>query len=235
MMWLKKVIQKFKKNNKEMLSEDQLISYKQNFTGQKFQWIRTPRPELLGKVVTCRDVQPAGNSAIATFDDGSSIDVKRLNNDLLIIMGDQQPLTRDEVTSIYSQKIDPIVSSEYISRNRVRGENSSKPEPAKPRDIGSHGSTANPFLMFNSEESEFIIKINIKLPDKKLLKMMYNSAEDKEAFINQLSDYVALSIDNKVISESLQKMLDASPAKPSTGPSKNKGEIKLTEVRDEQY
>ncbi len=234
MRLLSRLIQKFKKNKTDMITEDQLIGYKQNFTGQKFQWIKTPRPELLGKIVTCRDVQPAGNSAIAIFDDSSSIDVKKLTNDLLMIMGDQQPLTREEVNSIYSQnipKVEPMVSSEarvFTSNPDRSGSDQireSTPKNSPPK--------ANPFLMFNSEESEFVIKMNIRLPDKKLLKMMYNSAEDKAAFLDQLSEYVSMSINNKIISDSLHKMLDSSVIKPVNSGTKLREEIKLTEVRDE--
>lgn len=234
MRLLSQLIQKFKKNKIDMITEDQLIGYKQNFTGQKFQWIKTPRPELLGKIVTCRDVQPAGNSAIAIFDDSSSIDIKKLTNDLLMIMGDQKPLTREEVNSIYSQnipRVEPIVSSEA----RVFNSGTEIPAPEKTRENSAKNSStkSNPFLMFNSEESEFVIKMNIRLPDKKLLKMMYNSAEDKEAFLDQLSEYVAISINNRVISDSLHKMLDSSVIKPANSGTKLREEIKLTEVRDE--
>jgi hypothetical protein len=241
-MWIKNIIQKIKKNKDIMITEDQLIGYKQNFTGQKFQWIKTNKLELLGKVVTCRDVQPAGGSAIAVFDDGSSIDVKRLNNDLMMIMGDMQPLSKEEVTSIYSpppplnDKKDPIQNNQASGASRVESRIQMDVPPAEPinQKVNASNSTkANPFEMFSSEYSEFSIKMNIKLPDKKLLKLMYNNAENKQEFLEQLADYVSSSINNSIVLDSLCKMLEANPSTPNKDKSKVKEEIKLTEINDD--
>jgi len=85
-----------KKTTKEM-DENKLISLMENFTGQKFQWIKTDRPELLGKVVKCRTIEPRGDRFLVLFDDGSSIDSTKLNNNLFMIHGDMQPLSKAEV------------------------------------------------------------------------------------------------------------------------------------------
>ena len=90
MKWLKGLTQIFKKNNNDMISEEQLISYKQNFTNEKFQWIKTSDPTLIGKLVTCRDVQPKGNTIVAIFDDGSSVPVHR--TETLALMFNQMRL-----------------------------------------------------------------------------------------------------------------------------------------------
>jgi hypothetical protein len=241
-MWIKNIIQKIKKNKDIMITEDQLIGYKQNFTGQKFQWIKTNKLELLGKVVMCRDIKPAGGSAIAVFDDGSSIDVKRLNNDLMMIMGDMQPLSKEEVTSIYSpppplnDKKDPIQNNQTGGASRVESRIQMDVPPAEPINPTINMSTsakANPFEMFSSEYSEFSIKMNIKLPDKKLLKLMYNNAENKQEFLEQLADYVSSSINNSTVRDSLCKMLEANPSIHNTDKSKVKEEIKLTEINND--
>ena len=240
-MWIKKIIQKIKKNKDKMITEDQLIGYKQNFTGQKFQWIKTPRPELIGKLVVCRDIQPSGHSAIVVFDDGSSIDVKRLNSDLMMIMGDMKPLTKEEVTSIYSPPppVNDSINKEKVNEPANPNGGASRIETrvhldtAPPVNNSNGASKANPFEMFSSEYSEFTIKMNIKLPDKKLLKLMYNNAENKQEFLEQLSDYVSSSINNTIVLDSLCKMLEASPSTPPKDKNKVKEEIKLTEISDE--
>ena len=84
--------------------ENKLISLMENFSGAKFQWIKTNRPELLGKVVTCRNIEPKGDRFFAIFDDGSSVDTSQLNTSLLMIHGDMQPLTKAEVESISGPK-----------------------------------------------------------------------------------------------------------------------------------
>lgn len=212
-----------------MISEEQLISYKQNFTGQSFQWIRTNRPELLGKVVKCRDIQPKGSMVMAVFDDGSSIDVKKLNSDLLMIMGDMKPLSKDEVASIYPQST-PKIGSESSGVNNQTIVEESRPNPAPQKT-----EVPNPFEMFNSDKTQLNIKMSINLPDKKLLKLMYNNAENKDEFLNQLSDYVYASINNNVVKDSLSSMLITSAGKKNvTRKNDISNEIKLTEIKDDE-
>lgn len=245
--WIKNLI---KKNKEEMISEDQLISYKQNFTGQKFQWIKTNRPELLGKIVRCRDVQPTGHSAVAIFEDGSKIDVKQLNNDLMMIVGDMQPLSREEVESISGRSatasppppppVSPTGSGpieipdelkEYQSINQTQSE--AKPRPPFNPNVKQEP-VRNPFEMFNSDYTEIILKMNVKIPDKKLLKMMYANAENKEEFMNQLASYIYSMINNNTVIESLESIFVApSKTKPTSfKPGTPAEEIKLTEVDD---
>jgi len=208
----------FKNNKKDMFNENELISYKQNITGESFQWIKTHNSALIGKVVKCRDVQPQGNTIVAIFDDGSSIPVSRLNNDLMMIHGDMQPLTKAEVEAINGPaqtKPMPDPQKAPVAEEIVPSLNGAEPTgPAPSAPISAHPRAEepkkkeNPFKMFNSDETEFTFKLNIKIPDKKLLKMMYNNAENKEEFVAQLSDYVHESLTKDVIESSLKSMLE---------------------------
>jgi hypothetical protein len=236
-MKLLKWIRNLRKNNlDDMITEQQLISYQQNFSGQKFQWIKTDRPELIGKLVRVRDIRPQGRGAVAVFDDGSSVDVKDINNKLLMIHGDMQPLSIDEVRSIHAPKQSQGIPETKLPNGEVipainpsideyNAQAAPKPiSPPQPKEV------VNPFAMFNSDETEITIKVNVKMPDKKLLKMMYSNAEDKDIFIDQLSNYVTSMINNKVVSESVSKMLDPKPTtKEKTAP---RAEVKLTEVNE---
>lgn len=238
--WIKNLI---KKNKEEMISEDQLISYKQNFTGQKFQWIKTNRPELLGKIVRCRDVQPTGHSAVAIFEDGSKIDVKQLNNDLMMIVGDMQPLSREEVESISGRSTPPPpppagptgsgpieIPDELKEYQSV---NQSQPRPPFNPNVKQEP-VKNPFEMFNSDYTEITLKMNVKIPDKKLLKMMYSNAENKEEFMNQLASYIYSMINNTTVIESLESIfaVQSKTKQTSSKPRTIAEEIKLTEVDD---
>lgn len=243
--WIKDLVQTIKKNKNAMISEDQLISYKQNFTGQKFQWIKTNRPELLGKIVRCRDVQPTGNSAVAIFEDGSNIDVKRLNSDLMMIFGDVQPLSREEVESISGRSTPPPVQSNVNQPGsgpiEIPDELKAYQTPPAQKPVQPSQATVtpnpetvkNPFEMFNSDYTELILKMNVKIPDKKLLKMMYSNAENKEEFLNQLASYIYSLINNNTVMESLESIFVAAKAKSSASKSESTTEdIKLTEVDD---
>jgi hypothetical protein len=229
--WIKNII---KNNTKKMITEDQLISYQQNFSGQEFQWIKTDRPELMGKLVKVRDIRPSGRSAVAIFDDGSQVDVTEINNKLMMIHGDMQPLSRAEVNSISAPRKPEAIPPTKLANGETTAPISPKavstsPNIEKPVMSSPEPPVANPFAMFNSDETEITLKLNIKIPDKKLLKMMYSNAEDKELFIDQLSKYVNSLINNKVVNESMVRILDY---KKTTSPKpKPKGEeIKLTEV-----
>ena len=221
-----------KKNNIDMISESQLISYKQNFTGKEFQWIKTDRPELIGKVVKCRDVSPNGT---VVFDDGSSIHAKDLNNKLMMIHGDMKPLNRSEVESLYPPRPSATVSkltpptSDPVST--LESQIETPKATTNTATTTSTVPTVNPFEMFNSDETELNIKINIKLPDKKLLKLMYNNAENKEEFIGHLSDYVNNHINIDTIKDSIELML--APSKKPTN-SSIKSNIKITEIKDDK-
>jgi len=248
-MKLKTWIQKtFQKNKKDMITEEQLISYQQNFGGQKFQWIKTDRPELKGKVVKVRDIQPLNNGeCMAIFDDGSKVNVRDINNKLMMIHGDMPPMSIDEVNAIYATKPPVVIpettlpNGEVIAETKLSTASNVPPanfdtktglpisqvsEPAKPAEPA-----VNPFAMFNSDETEITIKVKVEMPDKKLLKMMYNNAEDKDVFIDQLSKYVTSMINNSVVSESVAKMLDPK----ATAPKKEETpEVNLTEVDEKQ-
>jgi hypothetical protein len=81
------------------------------------------------------------------------------------------------------------------------------------------------FVMFNSEPTEISIDLEVKLPEKKLLKMMYFGAEDKEKFVSELADYLLEMINKKAVTDSINKMLAAQPKKkPETG-------VRLTQVQ----
>lgn len=214
-----------KKNRKKMTEQD-LISYKEHFTGQTFQWIKTSRIELLGKVVTCRDVDFVGGRIMAIFNDGSQCPAEQVSNNLLMIHGEMQPLSQIEVESISGHSTQPVTKkSEPITT-------STPIQPTNKVNKTVDTPKLNPFEIFNSNTTDLAIKIKIKLPDKKLLKLMYNNAENKEQFLTQLSDYVYSQINNNVVKESLKKTLDEKPAlnkqKPNSG-----SDIKLTEIEDE--
>lgn len=215
----------FKKIKKPMFDQDRLISYKQNFTGQSFQWVKTDRPELIGKVVRCRDVEPFGNMIMAVFDDGSRLDASKINTHMLMLHGDMKPLSKDEVESIYgarNQIKQPQPTSEPAQKPQPQVTVSSKSEPAPSQNKEVR---PNMFEMFNSDTISLPLSLNIKLPNKKLLKMMYDSSENKEKFISELSEYINSMINKEVISESVKGMLGAPKKKQETH-----SPVKFTEV-----
>jgi hypothetical protein len=223
-----------------MITEEQLISYQQNFAGQQFQWIKTDRPELIGKVVKVRDIRPQGRGAIAVFDDGSQVDVTQLNNKLMMIHGDMQPLSKDEVAGLHAPRKSTGIPETKLANGETIAAKTAPVGPPPVNQVNNQASAVsapaantpvvNPFAMFNSDETEITLKLNIKIPDKKLLKMMYSNAEDKDLFIDQLSKYVNSLINNKVVNESMIKILDP---KKATSPKPKEDEIKLTEVDEE--
>lgn len=208
-----------KKPDPQMFDETKLISLKQNFTGQQFQWIKTDRPELIGKLVKCRDVQPTQDGRFTVyFDDGSKIDSAKLNSNLLMIMGETQPLTKAEVESIYPQsrpKPQPSSAPAQPSNGPIQiPPDLSPPTQAAPlKSVAPPAQKSNMFVMFNSEPTEISIDLSVKLPEKKLLKMMYSGAENKEKFVSELADYLLEMINKKAVIDSISKMLVVPPKK----------------------
>lgn len=210
------------------MNTEKLISLKENFTGQKFQWIKPDKPELLAKVVRCKDVDPLSDGRFfIIFDDGSRVDSSKLNSNLLMIHGDMQPLSRQEVESIYGVKPKTVPQP------------AAPPKPASVAPAPAPAVTAPPapeavaapvapktnmFAMFNAEESPLTLTLSVKIPDKKLLKLMYSSAENKDKFITELAEHLHSMINKQVVKESIQSIL-IPPA-----PKKERGIINLTEV-----
>jgi hypothetical protein len=184
--------------------ENKLISLMENFSGAKFQWIKTTRPELLGKVVTCRNIEPRGDRFFAMFDDGSTVDTAQLNTSLLMLHGDMVPLSRAEVESIAGPVRPPVQpqvkpqspASEPVGQARPPFQAA---QPAQP--------STNMFEMFNSEERQIDLKISISLPDQDFLKMMYSNAKDKDKFLDELSDYVFKVINKTVVQTSITSLV----------------------------
>jgi hypothetical protein len=149
----------------------------------------------------------------------------------MMIHGDMQPLSRGEVEQIYGIKKESKLNSviqkpqvnEPVIRETPQFENprpSVSPTPAQPAIPKT-----NMFEMFNSDEAQISIGLKVKLPDKKLLKMMYSSAENKEKFLNELAEYLHSKINKQVIKESMQQVLDPVPVKKELKPIINFREV----------
>ena len=209
--------------------ENKLISLMENFSGAKFQWIKTNRPELLGKVVTCRTIEPRGAGFVAIFDDGSSVDTAQLNTSLIMIHGDMQPLSKAEVESIAGPRRPAPQST--VQPNPSQSGNVG-PGPAgvsEPRHFQPNPPQTNMFEMFNSDERIIDLQIKMSLPDQDFLKMMYANAKDKNKFLNELSEYVFKAINKTVVQSSISTMVVPSqPRSTRTGPVVN-----ITEINEE--
>lgn len=209
----------------EPMNQEKLYSLKENFTGQKFQWVKTQDPNLLGKVVKCRDVDFLGNRYVVIFDDGSRVDSESLNRNLMMIHGDMQPLSRDEVLSLNG----PVLNrGQQNSQPQTQQFNTVESQPQHMQQHSFNGVDKKPnmFTMFNVEESVLNLKLNIKLPDKKLLKMMYSSSENKQEFMEQLAEYLGSKINKSIIVESMKQILDS----PSAPKQEAKPQIKIREI-----
>lgn len=195
------------KNSTKEMDENRLMSLMENFTGQKFQWVKTDKPEILGKVVKCRTIEPRGDRFLVLFDDGSSVDSAFLNKNLFMLHGDAEPLSRPEVEAINGplKPVEAKPAPPTPPQDR-RIQEGVVPQTA-PIFSGSATKT-NMFDMFNSEESNISIALSVKLPDKKLLKMMYQNAENKDKFLDELSDYMQRMINKQVIKDSVISIVD---------------------------
>jgi hypothetical protein len=214
------------------MNEEKLVSLMENFTGQKFQWIKTNRPELLGKVVVCRNIEPRGDKFFAHFDDGSTVDTAQLNTNLLMISGDMPPLSKEEVAAIAGPRR-PVTAPNLIPPNPTHPSHQpmahqpqAKPMQSQPPSVPK----SNMFDMFSSENSQISLSLLVKLPDKKLLKMMYTNADDKEKFLEELSDYVFREINKKVVKDAVSSIVGqpSQPKRERTGPTITVNEIHET-------
>lgn len=250
---LKKI---FNKKNKRKMDTERLISLKENFTGQRFQWVKTTDASRLGTIVKCKDIQPKGRGFAAVFNDGSSIDTELLNRNLMMITENMQPLSKAEVQAIAGPptppRVEPVqnqagptgsgpiqmpdelkqfqtpASEKPIERPAVP----QQPQQTVSQHVPEKQRSTTMFSMFNAEETSLNISLNIKLPNKKLLKMMYENADDKEVFLADLSQYVYSEINKDIVKSSLEKTLIPASKKNNTNVKKTT-EVIVTEVKEE--
>jgi hypothetical protein len=194
-----------KKTTKEM-DEQRLMSLMENFTGQKFQWVKTDDPKQLGKMVKCRTIEPRGDRFLVLFDDGSSIDSALLNKNLFMIHGDMEPLSLPELEAINGPAKPAAPPAPPQDRRIQEG---LIPPPSTGSSFTALATPqSNMFDMFGSEETTVSIALSVKLPDKKLLKLMYQNAENKDKFLDELSDYMQRMINKQVIKDSVLSIVD---------------------------
>lgn len=205
-----------------MVNEERLVQLMENFSGQRFQWIKTNRPELLGKIVRCRIIEPKGNRFFAVFEDGSSVDTEQLNSSLIMLTEDMQPLSKSEVEAIAG-------SVKSQSRPRVQPVNpqiTDSVTQSNPNQRQGSPQVASMFEMFDSVEREINLGVNVKMPDQNFLAMLYSNAKDKDKFMDELTDYVFNVINKKVVKDSITKMFeDPTKAKQQSG-------INFTEIHE---
>lgn len=197
-----------------MVNEERLVQLMENFSGQRFQWIKTNRPELLGKIVRCRIIESRGSRFFAVFEDGSSVDTEQLNSSLIMLTEDMQPLSKAEVEAIAG-------SVKPQSRARVQPINSQITDSvtqSNPNQRQASPQVASMFEMFDSVDREINLAVMVKMPDQNFLSMLYANAKDKDKFMNELTDYVFNVINKKVVKDSITKMFeDPSKTKQQSG------------------
>jgi len=237
------------------------MSLKENFVGNEFQWIKPPKPELLAKVVKCIDVTPLGGIFFAQFADGSQIETSKLGHNLMMLGGGTKPMNRAEVASISDNSYlnapvpDKSKTKEVIVKNlgqkageeyeqeqhdKINRPLKSQPgNPIKKKQSISEPApavSANLFGSFATEETNLPIKVAVKIPPRSLLKMMYNSATDKNEFLMNLSLYVNQQINKDVVMESLKGIFEPKKKRATTKKEESVGgsHVELTEIINEK-
>jgi hypothetical protein len=201
---------------------DTLVSIKDHFQGNNFQWVKTTDRSKLGKVVRVTDIVPGGRGAfIAQLSDGTRIPTDQLTSNLMMLMDDQPALSISEIMSINSvpslsegisvdpnlpQEVKAEISTTPITRQDPVIARAASPSSTDPGDL---------FGMFSLEQTDLALTVSIKLPAKNLLKMMYSNSQNKEEFLNKLSAYINSNVTADSIKESMRRALDPDKKKKS--------------------
>jgi hypothetical protein len=204
-----------------------LMSLKNNFQNQKFQLVKGKPSARLGKVFEVMDIGAGRGGYYAEFNDGVKVPIDILTSDYMMINGDQHPLTPAEVQSINIDYIPPVgaVNQTEISPDLHIPEdlkleiaaNAPAPQISAPapqvsapaqRVSAPVATTTDLFGMFSLEETALNITVKVQLPNKSLLKAMYQNSQNQSDFIDKLSSHINNSVSADSIKESLWKMLD---------------------------
>jgi hypothetical protein len=127
-----------------------------------------------------------------------------------MIHGDMEPLSLPELEAINgpTKPAAPKVAPPAPPQDRRIQEGIIPPPPTGSSFVGLTTTQSNMFDMFGSEETTVSIALSVKLPDKKLLKLMYQNAENKDKFLDELSDYMQRMINKQVIKDSVLSIVD---------------------------
>lgn len=231
MSW--KIFNILKKNKDKMSNIDTLMSLKNSYQGVTFQWVKPLKntPNVLGTVVTVTDIKskllPNRKYAYdAVLSDGISISIEDLNSNLMMIHGEQSPLTKDEIYSInIGAGLDVAQLKESLPndlQNYSTLLNTPTPEidytqtPADQSIIAVESSqeedndmvdVTDLFGMFTLDDTNLNLTVNIKLPAKNLLRMMYNNSQDQDEFISKLSAYINKNITLDAINLAVRRFI----------------------------
>ena len=239
---MKKLLEKISKKLNNIMAGfdvDEFMSIKDGYMGQTYQWVKTTDAARLGKVVKVNDVlvgprirvdDQMVQKYIVLLSDGARIDSEALNNNLMMLMEDQQPMNMAELISI--NQVAPIVAEEIVAAlppdlratsslmntvNQVQpaandtGQSQFQltrdPHQGQSRQAPPPPKTEDLFGLFALEDTDILLSLSIKLPAKDFLKMMYLNSQDKDKFLNQLSAYINNSITPDSIKDSVEKMM----------------------------
>lgn len=202
-----------------------LMTLKNSFQANEFQWIKTTDQTKLGKIVTVRDVVPGRNSRfIAILSDGSQFDTDLISSNLMMLSEDQPAMSMVEVQSINyvpslsdGLDISPDIPSEYahefkqsgISLTPIPGLTPGFPEQLPQPIINTVVDTTDIFGMFSLEEITLNLAVKVKLPSKNLLKMMYQNSKNKDEFLTKLANYINSNVTVDAIKKTMKSSLSA--------------------------
>jgi hypothetical protein len=173
-----------------------ISQFKNEFIGKKYQWLITPDPSIrTGRIVSCIDVVPSGNSAVAKFNDGTFLNIDVIDD----YMGDgNQPTLEVPNEAADNQDSSP--------QSPPTNESSSNTQP---KQESSTPHKVDLFENFSKSNKNIDFKVSIDLPDFNLIKLMYQNASDKEDFLNQLAKYTIQNVDENVIKQSWNEILES--------------------------
>ena len=196
---------------------DAIMSLKNSFQNQKFQLVRGKPSPRLGKLFEVMDINQSRAGFFAELNDGTKISIDSLNSDYMMIMDEQAPLTMAEINSINIDSYPSInsvnpaeISPDLAIPDDLKSEIiAPAPKPSAPApQVSAPAQTTDLFGMFSLEETQLNISIKVQLPNKTLLKAMYQNSQNQSDFVNKLSSHINNSVTADSIKESLWKMLD---------------------------
>lgn len=211
---MKKLIRFVKKLLGMNFDVEAIMALKNSFQGQKFQMVKG-KGSKLGSVFQVIDVEPSRAGYMAMLNDGSKITIDALNNNFMMLMDDQPPMSMVEIASINDGYTGaPAAKAEIAPDLQVPEELKQEiiaPAPAVSapvRSVSTPATTTDLFGMFSLEDTNITVVVGVKLPNKSLLKAMYQNSQNKDEFIDKLSAHINNSVTADSIKDSLWKMLD---------------------------
>lgn len=184
-----------------------LENLKERYLGTNWNWLVNKGKSKAGDITKVTDVQFKNGMYFLIFNNGAKINVDVIKD--FIVPTKKEPTVVDSKSNKGKIEVPDHLKPDSADKKQEDESISSVVDQSdfNKESTPGNSSASDIFDMFDTVERDLNIKIKMKLPEIKLLKLMFKNSTDSVEFLNKLSSYVLSYIKEDNIQEALLKLL----------------------------